>query len=149
MGCECPVTSSKAVLKCRYRRIGCSQLSEEPERHFDSVATLSKASRSDRLGVVVLGLLGAALGVLLASASDLRLTPALFIIAPGFAAGLAVGIALGPAAGVVACSVSNALAYAAVMCGWYRVALLLRTGFPRWFRSAGVGLARKRSRRNQ
>lgn len=109
----------------------------------------SKIDAVDRLGMAILALLGAPLGLLIASASDIRLTPTLLIMVPGLAVGVPVGSAWGATTGVIACGMVNGLSYAVLLYGWYRLAGGLRNRLPLWFASAGMRLSRALSRSPQ
>ena len=80
----------------------------------------------DRVGVVIVTLLGTCMGLMVALASDIRLTPVLALLFPVLVMGIVVARLFGAAAGVFACGVSNGAAVGFLLYGWYRLANALR-----------------------
>jgi uncharacterized membrane protein len=105
-----------------------------------------RISAFDRVGIVVVSILGTCIGLLIGVASDVSLTPAVALLFPGLVAGTIVSRLFGITAGVVACGVSNGAAYGLLLYGWYRLAAALRWRIPIWFAALANALARHGSR---
>jgi hypothetical protein len=76
----------------------------------------------DRAGVVVVTILGIGLGLMIATASDVRLTPMLFVMFPGFGVGYLAFKMFGLTAGVVVTGVANGAIYGLLLYAWDRLA---------------------------
>jgi hypothetical protein len=105
------------------------------------VTARAKLSAFDRVGIVVITLLGTCIGLEIGLASDIRLTPILALLFPGILIGLGVARILGVAAGVFACGAANGAAYGLFLYGWYRLSSALAYSIPKWLRSLGVRLS--------
>ena len=109
--------------------------------------THPELSAFDRLGIAIVSLLGLCIGLLMASSSDVRITPTLVIIVPGLLIGFAVVRSLGITGAAIACGMANAVLYGVLLYSWYRLADALRKRIPHWFGSVGLRLSRVLSRR--
>jgi hypothetical protein len=110
-----------------------------PFRHFSTndfvcasvikrvgVTARAKLSAFDRVGIVVITLLGTCIGLEIALASDIKPTPILVLLFPGLLIGFGVGRILGiTAAGVLVCAATNGAAYGLLLYGWYRLSSAL------------------------
>jgi len=76
----------------------------------------------DRIGVAVVALLGAGIGLFLATANDVVLTPMLFVVFPGAAIGLAVSKLAGRSVGVIISGIANGGIYGALLYSCHRLA---------------------------
>jgi hypothetical protein len=99
-------------------------------------------SRFDRFGIAVVSTLGLGIGLLIASAYDIGITPTLAIIVPGMLIGVAFARVFGNPGAAIACGIANGVVYGLLLYGWYRVAGALQNALPRWFGSAGKRLSR-------
>ena len=108
---------------------------------------LSWSNALDRLGIAIVSVLGAFLGLLMATASDIRITPTLLLIFPGLLIGVAVARGLTVTGGIAACALANGVAYGLLLYGWYRFAGALRCRLPHWLGSAGLRVSRAMSHR--
>jgi hypothetical protein len=79
-------------------------------------------STFDRIGVVVVALVGACLGWGIATASDIRFTPMLAVFLPGCAVGFVVSKFVGLKVAVIVSGVANGAIYGLVLYGWNRLA---------------------------
>lgn len=95
-----------------------------------------KLSTFDRVAIVVVTLFGTFVGLEIALASDIRLTPVLAVLFPGVLVGLGVVRIFGVATGVIACAVSNGTAYGFVWYGWIQLANTLARRLPKWLKVA-------------
>jgi hypothetical protein len=86
---------------------------------------------------------------LIASASDIGITPTLAIIVPGMLIGVAFAHVFGSPGATMACGIANGVVYGLLLYGWYRIADALRNALPRRFGSAGKRLSRLLIRRLQ
>jgi hypothetical protein len=100
-----------------------------------------KLSAFDRAGIVVVMLLGTCIGLEIASASDIRLTPMLALLFPDVLIGFGVAPILGAPVGVIACAAANGAAYGFFLYGWYRLSSALAYGIPKWLDRLGVRLS--------
>ena len=105
------------------------------------VTARAKLSAFDRVGIVVITLLGTCIGLEIGLASDIRLTPILALLFPGLLIGFGVARICGLAAGVFACATANGVAYGLLLYGWYRLSSALAYSIPKWLRSLGVRLS--------
>ena len=94
-----------------------------------------------------MSLFGVCIGLLIASASDVRITPTLVMIFPGILIGVAVVRFWGATAAVIACGMANGIVYGFLLYGWYRLAGALRNALPQWRGSVGARPSRVLSRR--
>ena len=76
----------------------------------------------DKVGVVVVTILGTCLGLLTAVASDIPLTPMLFIIFPGLAVGYVASKLFGLTVTVVLMAIANGAIYGLLLYAWDRLA---------------------------
>jgi len=108
-------------------------------------------STFDRAGVVVVTLLGACLGGMIATAmargNDITITPTLDFIIPGLPIGMPVSRMFGLSAGIFASALSNGAAYGLILYGWDRLANAMANRIPTWFRRIAVGLSAGSGRR--
>lgn len=72
----------------------------------------------DKVGVVVVTILGTGIGLMIATTSDIRLTLMLFIIFPGVAVGYLTFKLFGLTAGVVLTGVVNGASYGLLLYAW-------------------------------
>jgi hypothetical protein len=105
-----------------------------------------RLSTFDRMGVGLVSILGTCIGLMIALASDIRLTPAVALLFPGLLVGVIVARLFGIAAGVLACGVSNGAAYGFLLYGLCRLAAALRRRIPIWFAALANALAHRVSR---
>lgn len=88
----------------------------------------------DRAGVVGVTILGTALGLLIAVASDIPLKPIVFVMFPGFAVGYVAAKLFGFTAAVVLTALANGAIYGLLLYSWDRLcnklASVLRTMTP-------------------
>ena len=110
-------------------------------KHFERLSTF------DRVGLELVSILGTWLGLMIALASDTRLTPAVALLFPGFVVGIIVTRLFGVTAGVLTCGVSNGAAYGFLLYGWYRLAAALRRKIPQWLAAVANSLAHREGRR--
>jgi hypothetical protein len=101
----------------------------------------------DWVGVACVAFLGACFGGLIATASDIKLTPALALLFPGIVIGVGVGMIFGRWAGVVASALLNGIAFGALLYGWNRLANQLAQRIPEWMGSLGAAMSRRSVRR--
>jgi uncharacterized membrane protein len=76
----------------------------------------------DKIGVVVVTILGTGLGLLTALASDIRLTPMFVVMFPGLAVGYVAAKLFGFTAGVVSTALANGAVYGLLLYAWDRLA---------------------------
>src|SRR5689334_16918078 len=95
-----------------------------------TVTSPRQLSTFDRVGIVVASILGTCIGLVVAVASDVSLTPVVALLFPGFVVGMIVARLFGITAGVLACSVSNGAAYGFLLYGWCRLTSALRRRIP-------------------
>jgi hypothetical protein len=95
------------------------------------VPSRAKLSAFDRAGIVVVVLLGTCIGLEIAMASHIRLTPTLALLFPGVLIGFGVARIFGVAAGVFVCATANGAAYGLLLYGWYRLSSALACGIPK------------------
>lgn len=98
----------------------------------------AKLSAFDRIGLVVVTLLGTCIGLEIGLASDISLTPILALLFPGLLIGFGVARILGLAAGVFTCAAANGAAYGLLLYGWYRLSSGLAYRIPKWLDSLAV-----------
>jgi hypothetical protein len=108
---------------------------------------LERLSTFDRVGVGLVSILGTCIGLIIAAASDIRLTPVVALQFPGLVVGMIVARLFGMTAGVLACGVSNGAAYGFLLYGWCRLTAALRRRIPKWFAAVGAVLAHRACRR--
>ena len=106
-----------------------------------------RLSTFDRVGIGLVSILGTCIGLMIALASDIRLTPVVALLFPGLLVGMVVARLFGIAVGVLACGVSNGAAYGFLLYGWYRLPAALRRGIPIWFAAIANALVRRGDRR--
>ena len=75
----------------------------------------------DKVGVAIVTILGTGLGLLIALASDTRLTPMLIVIFPGVAVGYLAFKLFGITAGVVLTALANGAIYGLLLYAWDRL----------------------------
>src|SRR5437879_1637934 len=97
-------------------------------------------STFDRIGVVIVTILGACIGLEMALASDIKLTPTLALLFPGLVIGFVVAQILGITAGVLVCAAANGAAYGLLLYGWNRLVSALAQRIPKWLTGAAVCL---------
>jgi hypothetical protein len=76
----------------------------------------------DRAGVVIVTILGTALGLLISVAWDIRLIPMVIVIFPGVTIGYVAFKLFGLTAGIVVTGLANGAAYGLVLYAWDRLA---------------------------
>jgi hypothetical protein len=106
-----------------------------------------RLSTLDRVGIVILSILGTCMGLLIGLASDIRLTPAVALLFPGVLVGMIVARLFGITAGVLVCGVSNGAAYGFLLYGWCRLAVALRRNIPTWLAAVAAVLSHRARRR--
>src|SRR5258708_6421595 len=94
-----------------------------------------------RAGIVLVALLGIYIGLMMAGASDVTLSPMLVMVFPGLLAGYGVGYVFGFGAGVISCGIANGAAYGLFLYGWIRLAKALAHNFPNWLNAAAIRLS--------
>jgi hypothetical protein len=104
---------------------------------------LERLSTFDRVGVGLVSILGTCIGLMIAVAPDVRLTPETALLFPGLAVGMTVARLFGITAGVLACGVSNGAVYGFLLYGWCRLIAALRRRIPTWFSAVGKSVARR------
>jgi hypothetical protein len=102
---------------------------------------LEPLSTFDRMGVGLVSILGTCIGLMVGLASDLRLTPVVALLFPGFLAGMIASRLFGITSAVLACGVSNGASYGFLLYGWCRLAEALRQRIPSWFAALANSLA--------
>ena len=75
----------------------------------------------DRAGVVIVTILGTCLGLLMALASDIRLTPMFVVMFPGLAVGYVAAKLFGFTAAVVLTALANGAVYGLLLYSWDRL----------------------------
>jgi hypothetical protein len=76
----------------------------------------------DKVGVVIVAILGAGIGLMIASGSDLRLTPMLVVLFPSVAVGHLAFKFFGLTVGIVVTGVANGAIYGLLLYAWDRLA---------------------------
>lgn len=106
-----------------------------------------KLTTFDWVGVACAAFLGACLGGIMATASDIRPSLILGLLFPGALIGLGVAIVFRFWAGVVASALLNGIAYSALLYGWDRLINELAERIPNWMSSLGEALNNRSERR--
>jgi hypothetical protein len=81
-----------------------------------------KLSTFDRIGVAFVTLVGAGLGLMIFTASAIRLTPMLALVFPGFGMGVFVSKFAGPYTSRIVAGVANGTYYGLLLYAWDRLA---------------------------
>lgn len=94
----------------------------------------------DRVGVLIVTVIGSLIGLEIALASDIKLTPLVATLFPGLLVGVVVARAFGEVAGVITCAVSNGALYGLALYCWIRLATAIAHSFPIWLVSIAARL---------
>jgi hypothetical protein len=106
-----------------------------------------KLTSFDWIGVGFVAFLGACFGGMIATASDIGLTPTLALLFPGLLIGMGVAMVFGHWAGVFASALSNGIAFGALLYGWDRMANELAQRIPNWMSKLAAAVSNRSKRR--
>ena len=105
---------------------------------MNGTRTNRRLSTFDRVGVVIVGVIGTLAGLVVALGSHIILTPLLVMLFPGLLAGWSVAQVFGTTAGVIACGVANGAVCGFLLYAWDRLANAIASCIPNWSKDVAI-----------